>query len=209
MSATIDFRAQITQNGVAVHGIPVGGTANQVLSKVDGTDFHVQWSTPSADHTGESVRCYLAAGTTGTSTSDMSWGNTASFADTAFDTFIETDNAGQSTSLSWFDASTPSQPKITAAGVYVMQATLQITGALSSTVKGIHFTNYGDQGGNPTDVTVTGTASLSDLIPTATTIAIIAAGSTPSSIGFDIQTIGGGNFGTLNYYPTYLITKLS
>ena len=31
-----------------IHQIPSGGTANQVLSKVDGTDYNVQWTTPVA-----------------------------------------------------------------------------------------------------------------------------------------------------------------
>lgn len=31
----------------ATNGVPVGGTANQVLSKVDGTDYNTQWATAS------------------------------------------------------------------------------------------------------------------------------------------------------------------
>lgn len=27
-----------------IHGIPTGGTAGQVLAKVDGTDYNVQWA---------------------------------------------------------------------------------------------------------------------------------------------------------------------
>ena len=27
--------------------VPAGGTANQVLSKIDATDFNLQWATPS------------------------------------------------------------------------------------------------------------------------------------------------------------------
>jgi hypothetical protein len=32
----------------AVHELPTGGTADQVLSKIDGTDYNVQWSDPPA-----------------------------------------------------------------------------------------------------------------------------------------------------------------
>lgn len=35
-------------NGV---GVPTGGTTNQVLSKIDGTDYNTQWSTPSSTDT--------------------------------------------------------------------------------------------------------------------------------------------------------------
>ncbi|HMR90122.1 MAG TPA: hypothetical protein PKD51_18300 [Saprospiraceae bacterium] len=40
--------------GAAGPGVPTGGTANQVLTKVDGTDYNTQWSTPSggADNLG-------------------------------------------------------------------------------------------------------------------------------------------------------------
>jgi len=34
--------------GPAGPGVPVGGTTGQVLSKIDATDYHTQWSTPAA-----------------------------------------------------------------------------------------------------------------------------------------------------------------
>ena len=34
-------------NGTNGQGVPTGGTANQVLSKIDGTNFNTQWVTPS------------------------------------------------------------------------------------------------------------------------------------------------------------------
>jgi hypothetical protein len=40
----------------AKNGIPNGGTANQVLAKVDGTDYNTQWVTPSAGGSGASVQ---------------------------------------------------------------------------------------------------------------------------------------------------------
>lgn len=39
-------------------GIPAGGTANQVLTKVDATDYNTKWATPSAG--GSSNGYYLA-----------------------------------------------------------------------------------------------------------------------------------------------------
>lgn len=36
------------QDGADGVGVPTGGTAGQVLTKVDGTDFNTQWATPSA-----------------------------------------------------------------------------------------------------------------------------------------------------------------
>ncbi len=34
-------------NGANGQGVPVGGTAGQVLEKIDGTDYNTQWTTPS------------------------------------------------------------------------------------------------------------------------------------------------------------------
>ena len=36
-------------SGPTGQGVPVGGTASQVLSKIDSTDFNTEWSTPVAD----------------------------------------------------------------------------------------------------------------------------------------------------------------
>ena len=38
-------------NGANGQGVPTGGTANQVLAKVDGTDYTTQWITPSSGTT--------------------------------------------------------------------------------------------------------------------------------------------------------------
>ena len=35
-------------NGTNGQGVPTGGTANQVLTKVDGTDYNTAWTTPAA-----------------------------------------------------------------------------------------------------------------------------------------------------------------
>jgi hypothetical protein len=36
----------VNADGTTVQGIPTGGTAGQVLSKIDGTNYNTQWSTP-------------------------------------------------------------------------------------------------------------------------------------------------------------------
>lgn len=41
-------RGDAGTNGSNGVGVPVGGTANQVLSKIDGTDYNTKWITPSA-----------------------------------------------------------------------------------------------------------------------------------------------------------------
>lgn len=35
-------------NGTNGQGVPTGGTTNQVLSKIDATDYHTQWVTPAS-----------------------------------------------------------------------------------------------------------------------------------------------------------------
>jgi len=45
---TGDTGAASTVAGPAGVGVPAGGTTNQVLSKIDGTSYNTQWSTPSA-----------------------------------------------------------------------------------------------------------------------------------------------------------------
>lgn len=40
--------AWTTLNGTNGKGVPIGGAANQILAKVDGTDFNTAWVTPSA-----------------------------------------------------------------------------------------------------------------------------------------------------------------
>ena len=43
-------------NGTNGQGVPTGGTANQVLSKVDGTDYNTTWVTPGgADNLGNHI----------------------------------------------------------------------------------------------------------------------------------------------------------
>jgi hypothetical protein len=37
----------VNADGTTVQGIPTGGTAGQVLSKIDGTDYNTQWTAPS------------------------------------------------------------------------------------------------------------------------------------------------------------------
>ena len=51
--------------GAAGQGVPTGGTAGQVLSKVDGTNYNTQWTTPSSGG-GNSFSFTSAIGTTNT-----------------------------------------------------------------------------------------------------------------------------------------------
>ena len=48
---------------VHVNPLPTGGTAGQVLSKVDATSYNVQWSTPSGGGSGADVQTFTTAGT--------------------------------------------------------------------------------------------------------------------------------------------------
>lgn len=49
------FIVQFTGNGQNGVGVPVGGTAGQVLTKIDGTNFNTQWSDPLTVGFGEVV----------------------------------------------------------------------------------------------------------------------------------------------------------
>jgi len=52
-SFTIELTGQGAQ-GIAGQGVPMGGTAGQVLTKIDGVDYNTQWETPDTvitDHT--------------------------------------------------------------------------------------------------------------------------------------------------------------
>lgn len=46
--AVLDFSIPQGAAGANGIGVPAGGTAGQVLTKVDGTDFNTQWTTPAA-----------------------------------------------------------------------------------------------------------------------------------------------------------------
>jgi len=47
-STTSTFNVVNGANGTNGQGVPAGGTANQVLSKIDGTSYNTQWATPAA-----------------------------------------------------------------------------------------------------------------------------------------------------------------
>lgn len=47
-ASTTTFDVTNGAAGSAGVGVPIGGTAGQVLSKIDGTDHNTQWSTPSS-----------------------------------------------------------------------------------------------------------------------------------------------------------------
>jgi hypothetical protein len=59
--------ADATTQSTAAIGIPTGGTANQVLSKINSTDYNVQWSTPSGGG-GVDVQTFGTSSTSGTFT---------------------------------------------------------------------------------------------------------------------------------------------
>jgi hypothetical protein len=61
-------------------GIPLGGTAGQVLAKVDSGDFNTEWITPSGGGSSKEVRHewdspydYIATATSGTLDSETTW----------------------------------------------------------------------------------------------------------------------------------------
>ncbi len=51
--------------GVAGKGVPVGGTANQVLAKIDGTNYNTQWVTPTSGGGASELQKFTQAGKTG------------------------------------------------------------------------------------------------------------------------------------------------
>ncbi|ROH93829.1 collagen-like protein [Stagnimonas aquatica] len=51
--------------GAAGIGVPAGGTAGQVLSKVNGTDYNTQWTTPASGGGGGAAKVQLRANKTG------------------------------------------------------------------------------------------------------------------------------------------------
>lgn len=61
VSTTIDLGGGVGPQGPAGQGVPAGGTAGQILSKIDGSDYNTQWVTPSS---GASFTATLTAGET-------------------------------------------------------------------------------------------------------------------------------------------------
>ncbi|QJX47770.1 hypothetical protein HMJ29_12795 [Hymenobacter taeanensis] len=49
--------------GPAGQGVPTGGTAGQVLSKVDGTNYNTQWTTPALSSSGAALQLYAISTT--------------------------------------------------------------------------------------------------------------------------------------------------
>lgn len=54
---------QTGATGPAGPGVPAGGTAGQVLQKVDGTDYNTEWATPSGGGGGYTPKVYTYSGT--------------------------------------------------------------------------------------------------------------------------------------------------
>lgn len=48
-------------DGADGQGVPTGGSAGQVLSKIDGTNFNTQWVTPSTGVTEDTVIALIVA----------------------------------------------------------------------------------------------------------------------------------------------------
>lgn len=61
-------------NGTNGQGVPTGGTAGQVLSKVDGTNYNTQWITPSGGGTALPSQTGNAGKYLKTDGTDLSWG---------------------------------------------------------------------------------------------------------------------------------------
>lgn len=81
-SAWATLQGSNGMNGTNGQGVPVGGTTNQVLSKIDGTDYNTTWSNPvagaNADMTrtstsGETIN-FVAKSFAYTSSSNLGWG---------------------------------------------------------------------------------------------------------------------------------------
>jgi Collagen triple helix repeat (20 copies) len=98
-------------------GVPTGGTANQVLSKVDGTDYNAQWVTPSggADNLGNhtATQNLVMGGNSITGANNLTATGTASLGGNAYPTttgtngqVLSTDGAG---TLSWGSAASGTQ----------------------------------------------------------------------------------------------------
>lgn len=58
---TISYNATLIEGGgIADNGLPTGGTAGQILSKVDSTDYNAQWiAAPQPDLTGYATETYV------------------------------------------------------------------------------------------------------------------------------------------------------
>lgn len=51
----ITLDVAVGAQGTAGEGVPAGGTAGQVLAKIDGTDYNTQWITSGASLTEDQV----------------------------------------------------------------------------------------------------------------------------------------------------------
>ncbi len=191
----------------AKNGIPNGGTANQVLAKVDATDFNTQWVTPSAGGSGASVQ--LVANKVGGT------GETLPLAGSTSPTTIVFNNIVNAPSLGTYNNSTGVfTVGASGAGTYLIQVKL-ITNdnptTATSTVP-IFVTlikNNATYGTNGADVlygdypviqnvlpaNMKGQGSLTKVVQLAAgdTFRIVAVGANSSTAAQPIATVAGSN----------------
>ena len=162
-------------NGSNGQGVPTGGTASQVLTKIDGTNYNTQWVTPSAAG-GPSLQL-LATKTSGSQT--LARANVTNTGDlVTFNNVVTTPTSGSySTSTNAYTASV--------AGLYYIQASSRCEDNASATSTTNQYLYVDINGGS--------LSSVNNVLP-------VFIGSAPSNMPAGSK--GRGYVGTMVYLNT-------
>ena len=193
-------------NGTNGVGVPTGGTAGQVLAKVNGTDYNTQWVTPSAGGSGASVQ--LFANKVGGSSETLPVATSTSPTTIVFNNVINSPTLGTyNNTTGVFTVGT------TGAGTYLIQVKLLCNDATpaSSTVPPYltlikNNATYGSNGGdvfygdyptlhNVLPTGVRGQGSLTKVVQLAAgdTFRIVAVSANSSTASQPTSTVAGSN----------------
>ena len=193
-------------NGANGQGVPTGGTANQVLAKIDGTNYNTQWVTPSAGGSGASVQ--LFANKVGGSSETLPVATSTSPTTIVFNNILNSPTLGTyNNSTGVFTVGT------TGAGTYLIQVKLLCNDAspASSTVPPYltlikNNATYGSNGGdvfygdyppihNVLPTGVRGQGSLTKVVQLAAgdTFRIVAVSANSTTAAQPTSTVAGSN----------------
>jgi hypothetical protein len=193
-------------NGTNGQGVPTGGTANQVLAKVNGTDYNTAWITPSSGSTEPSLQLFVVKTTPQTT-------QNATTATPDAITFSTTNGTGANlTNGNTFNGSTFTVGS-TGAGLYSFE--VRLTGTSQPTIPMLDINGtgysatsiYGNHNGYPSGTggySPSGYGIRGFLITTL----YLAAGNTVTVRGASTQTNFGGDMNG-NATCRFVVVKLN